>query len=191
MKKLLSIFAILCLFSSFMFADEDGDEYDDGFVYEQNGAGDQFLKIDLLANFPLNFDNQLTIGLGASFGYYRFISNLIAIGGDVIIGYNVTIGQKALFTAPITFGAMVQPYIGNFEFPIFANIGIASTSCQGLSYFPSFAAKLSAGAYYRIKESWSFGIDSTLYWIPQWFTDSSKNDNGLFVTAGITARYHF
>lgn len=49
MKKLLSILAILCLFSSVMFADEEGDEYDDGYTYEQNGAGDQFIKIDVMA----------------------------------------------------------------------------------------------------------------------------------------------
>lgn len=191
MKKLLSIFAILCLFSSFMFADEEGDEYDDGYTYEQNGAGDQFIKIDLLANFPINFDDQLKIGFGASLGYYRFLTNKIAIGGDAIVGYNVTIGQKSLFTAPITLGVMFQPYVGKFEFPMFANIGIASSSCQGMSYFPSFAAKVTAGAYYRLFESWSFGIDSTAYWIPQWFSDTEKNDNGFFVTAGITARYHF
>lgn len=191
MKKLFSIFAILCLFSSFMFADEEGDEYDDGYIYEQNGAGDQFIKIDILANFPINFDDQLKIGLGASLGYYRFLTDKIAIGGDAIVGYNVTIGQKSLFTAPITLGVMFQPYVGKFEFPMFANIGIASSSCQGMSYFPSFAAKVTAGAYYRLFESWSFGIDSTAYWIPQWFSDTEKNDNGFFVTAGITARYHF
>lgn len=192
MKKLLSILAILCLFSSVMFADEEGDEYDDGYTYEQNGAGDQFIKIDVMANFPINFDSQVKIGLAASLGYYRFLTKQIAVGGDVIVGYNVTVGKKALFTAPITFGVMYQPYIGKFEFPIFANIGIANSSCQGMTNFPSFSAKLTAGAYYRMFESWSFGLVSSLYWIPQFVKeDTSKNDNGIFVTAGITARYHF
>lgn len=192
MKKIFSIIAILFIFPCmFLMADEEADIYDDGFVYEQNGAGDQFLRIDLLANFPLNFKGQIKTGLGLSLGYYRFISNNLALGGDAILGYNITIGKKSLVTVPVTFGVLYQPYVGKFEFPLCANIGFATTTCQGMSYFPSFAAKAGAGAYYRFSEIWSFGISTDIYWIPQWLKESSKNDNGLFASAGISARYHF
>lgn len=56
MKRIFSLLMILfiCIFSSF--AQED-TESDDGFgdniyVYDSNGSGDQFLKIDLGGLFP-------------------------------------------------------------------------------------------------------------------------------------------
>ncbi len=191
MKKIISIIAIICLCTTFVFADEEGDEYDDGYVYEQNGSGDQFLNINLAFNFPLNFDEQINTGFGAGLGYFRFIDKNLALGGDLIIGYNVTVGQKALVVVPITFGVLYQPYIGKFEFPLTLSVGFATSSCQGMTYFPSFSMKTSASAFFRIAESWSAGVTGYFFWIPQWFSDSSKNDNGFFATAGLSARYHF
>lgn len=191
MKRFISIFMILCICSAAVFADMEGDEYDDGYIYEQNGAGDQYLKIDLFGNFPLNFDGQLYVGAGASIGYYRFLTSTVAVGGDAIIAYNISIGNKPLFCIPITFGAIYQPVLGKFEFPLNLGIGFSTTACQGLTYFPGFAAKASAGAYYRLTESWSFGLKADAYWMPEWFKDTSKNDNGFFATAGLGARYHF
>ena len=201
MKRFISIVSAILLLSAAVFAGEydDGDEYDDGFVYEQNGAGDQFLKIDLAASFPLNFGKQLNVGGLVSLGYYKFVSQYIAIGGDVLIGYNLSIGEKPLVTVPITFGVMYQPYVGKFEFPLMLNIGMATVSCQSMTYFPAFAAKFTAGAYYRITESWSAGLVCTNYWIPQWFLIAKaqhpekeyKVDNAFFSSAGLTVRYHF
>ena len=92
---------------------------------------------------------------------------------------------------PITLGVMYQPYIGNFEFPLYAEIGMANQTWQNMEIFPSFTAKLSAGAYYRITDSVSLGISTDFLWVPEWFKDSSKNFNGLFETAEIGLRYHF
>ena len=194
MKRFISIVSAILLLSAAVFADdyyEDDEEYDDGYVYEQNGAGDQFLKIDLAANFPLNFGEKLYPGMGASVGYYYFLTNNIALGGDAILGYNLSIGKKPLVTIPITFGAMYQPYIGKFEFPLMLNVGFATVTCQTMMYFPALSVKFSAGAYYRYSESWSFGLSTNTFWIPQWFKNSDYNDNGIFTTAGLTVRYHF
>jgi len=195
MKRFISILSAILLLSSAVFAQDnydDGDFYDDDYVYEQNGAGDQFIKIDLSANFPLNFGDKLYIGLGASVGYYYFVNKWFAVGGDAMLGWNNSIGQKPLITVPVTFGVTFQPYIGKFEFPLSAGIGFATVSCQNLTYFPAFSAKISAGAYYRFNETWSVGVSSTGYWIPQWFmSDSSKNDNGFFAMLGVSLRYHF
>ena len=194
MKRFISILSAVLLLSAAVFADEyeDDEEYDDGYVYDQNGAGDQFLKIDLGANFPLNFNGKIYVGAGASVGYYYFLNSSFALGGDAIIGYNVSIGNKPLITVPITVGAMFQPIAGKFEFPLMLNIGIASTTCQTMTYFPSFSAKFSAGAYYRYSESWSFGLSTNTYWIPQWISgESEKSDHGFFTTLGLSVRYHF
>ena len=203
MKRFISILSAILLLSAAVFADDydSGDEYDDGYVYEQNGAGDQFIKIDLGANFPLNFGSQLYVGGLVSIGYYKFLSQYIAVGGDVLIGYNLSIGKKPLFEVPFVLGVLYQPYIGKFEFPIMFDIGIATISCQNMTYFPAFTAKFSAGAYYRITESWSFGIDSTTYWTPMFFSigvvsdhnnyQGHEFDQAWFTTACLTVRYHF
>ncbi|MCR4579806.1 MAG: hypothetical protein K5681_05610 [Treponema sp.] len=193
MKRFISVLAIFCLCTTLIFAQEDdgGDYYDDGYVYEQNGAGDRFLKINLMFNFPLNFGEQLYVGGAVDAGYYQFLASNLAIGGEVLVAYDVTIGNKPLILAPITFGLLYQPTIGKFEFPLTAGIGVATTSCQGETYFPGFTAKVSAGMFYRITEMWSLGLYGSAYWLPQWFSNPEYNDNGFFATAGIGARYHF
>ena len=86
---------------------------------------------------------------------------------------------------------MYQPYIGKFEFPMYAEIGFANQTWQNMEIFPTFVSRLSAGAYYRITDSISIGLSTDFLWIPQWFKDSSKNFNGLFEKATIGLRYHF
>lgn len=191
MKRFFSIILFFAVCSAFTFADEPGDEYDDGYVYSQNGQGDQFLKIELAGLFPLNFGSQIYAGAALSIGYYRFLSENFAVGGDVIVTYSMTIGEKSLVNVPITFGIMYQPTINKFEFPLLANVGFATVSCQGMSYFPALTVKAEVGAFYRATEAWSFGISSNVFMISQFFADTSKNDLGIFCTANISARYHF
>lgn len=191
MKRLFSLSLLLCFFATVFYAQEEGDVYDDGYVYEQNGAGDQFLKVNLAADFPLNFNKQLYVGGSASIGYYQFLTNNIAVGGEVEISYNVSIGNKPLLVVPLTLGVIFQPYINKFEFPLSLNLGITTTTCQGMTYFPGFVAKATAGAFYRINEGWSLGLNGTMHYTPQFFNDSSKNFHGLFATLGIGGRYHF
>ena len=193
MKRFISILIslVLCTTALFSQAYDEEEEYDDGYVYEQNGAGDQFLKIDVGAIFPLNFGDKLYPGIAASAGYYYFLTNTIAIGGDAILGYNMTIGKKPLVTIPITFGALYQPYIGKFEFPLMINLGFATVTCQQMMYFPALSVKASAGVFYRWSESWSLGVSAHGYWIPLWYKNKEYNDNGLFSTVDLSIRYHF
>ena len=196
MKRFFSLLVIFLTFSVFLFAQEEDDnnqQYDDDdvYVYAANGAGDQFLTIKLGANFPLNFKGQLKTGGIASIGYFKFFSENLAVGAELGASYNISIGEKVLVMLPITFGVMYQPYIGKFEFPLYAELGIANQTWQNMEIFPTLVTKASAGVYYRITDSISFGISTDFMWFPQWFKDSSKNFNGLFETAEIGLRYHF
>lgn len=186
MKRFLSIFtALLILSGTVLTAQEQGDEYDDGYVYTANGAGDNFLKLTLGGLFPLNFGKQLYVGGVAELGYYRFLSEWLAVGGEFSATYNLSIGKKTLVMLPITAGVLLQPSIGNFEFPIYINAGIGYETWQNLDYFPSFVLKASAGAYYRISDMISFGASTTFLMIPQ------AGKSGLFETAAVGIRYHF
>lgn len=191
MKRIFLIILSAFLFSTACFAQVEGDEYFDDYVYQRNDTGDQFLKITLGALFPLNFDGQLYTGGQAELSYYRFINKNFALGGDFTATYNISIGNKSLVTLPFTFGIMYQPTIGNFEFPLFLNVGLAYETWQNMNYFPGFVLKANVGASYRITEVYSLGISSTFTWLPQWVKNSKKNANGLFTSASISFRYHF
>ena len=194
MKRFFSLLLIFLTISTFIFCQEDDyddDTYEDDYYYATNGSGDQFLKINIGANFPLNFKGQLNPGGKATIGYFRFLTGNLAIGGELNLTYNVSIGEKILVMLPFTFGVMFQPYVGKFEFPLYAEIGFGNQTWQNMEHFPSFVTKASVGAYYRITDSISFGIASDFFWVPQWFKDTSKNFNGLFETAELGLRYHF
>ena len=196
MKRFLSFLLLFLAFSSFSFAQEYEDDIepdyeDDVYIYDTNGAGDRFLKINLGGLFPLNFKHQLKVGGEATIGFYYFLTKQIAVGGELAISYNLSIGNKILIMIPITGGIMFQPSIDKFEFPIFAQIGIGTQTWQNMEKFPTLTTKLSAGAYYRITDSVSFGLSTDFFWVPEWYKDSSKIFNGLFESASIGLRYHF
>lgn len=195
MKRVFSIILTLFLFTGIVFAEDQGDEYDDGYVYENNGAGDQFLKIGFGAIVPLNFvvdgQNKLYTGGTMEMGYYRFLNEWLALGGEFAATYDVSIGEKILIMIPVTFGALFQPSYNKFEFPIYVTAGFGYESWQNSDYFPSLVTKVSAGAYYRINEMCSVGLSTSFMWVPQWYSDSKYNSNGLFENIYIGARYHF
>lgn len=188
MKRILSIILTLFILSGTVFAQSESDEYDDGFVYEQNGAGDQFIKIKLGAIFPLNFDGQLNPGGQIELGYYRFLNNWLAVGGEFLASYEVSIGNKILVLLPFSAGVMFQPTYNDFEFSIYVNLGLGYETWQSMDYFPSFVFKTSAGAYYRLNEICSFGLDTSWMLLHE---GSNKSFTANFLTLSIGARYHF
>ena len=104
MKRLLVLFFALFLISPSAFAVEDEITTNEDIDQEKtedeeadiplkasmnmNEPGDQFIKISLMATFPLNFGGsfplykkgQLSIGGAGSLGYHRFITNWWAWG---------------------------------------------------------------------------------------------------------------
>lgn len=171
--------------------EEDGDYYEMP-EYKANGAGDQFIKISLMGIFPLNFDDKLKTGGAAEIGYHRFVSEYFALGFDVQFGYNPTIGSNMLTYVPMVLTGTFQPYIGNFEFPLTLGIGCALESYLNRNYFPGLILKGEGGFFYRVSENWSFGVESQYMYMPQWYSKHSEwNDYGLFLSAGLVARYHF
>ncbi|MCQ2576299.1 MAG: hypothetical protein MJ162_06105 [Treponema sp.] len=190
MKKLISILLSLFILSAAVFAETEGDEYDDGYVYEMNGAGDQFLKVDVGGLIPLNFNGQLHMGGIIGLGYYRFINKIFGVGGEFSASYNLTIGNKLLLFIPVTFGVVIQPTVGNFEFPVTVSAGFGYETFQSLNYFPSPAVRASAGAYYRLNDVCSLGVAGGCLWLPEYTKDYGWN-HGVFSTVTVNARYHF
>lgn len=207
MKRIFFLFGILLVFSMPIFAqseqtdtndEENQVQQDDENIvrrddYSINGKGDQFLKIGVMGNFPLNFGDKLYVGGAASIGYYKFLNSWFGLGGELMAGYNPTLGSNVLTFLPVTFGCLFQPSVWKFEFPIFTTVGFAFETCANKKYFPGFAAKCETGAFYRITEGWSAGITGQFLYLPEWYTttENASSDYGLFMQAGLAARYHF
>lgn len=207
MKRIISLFGVLLALSMPIFAQSEQSEVDEETQvqedeenmvrrddsYSINGKGDQYLKIEIMGNFPLNFDDKLYFGGAASIGYYRFLNSWFGLGGELMAGYNPTLGSNVLTFLPITFGCMFQPSVWKFEFPIYTSVGFAFETCANKKYFPGFAAKCETGAFFRITEGWSAGLTGQFLYLPEWYTttDNADSDYGMFMQAGVAARYHF
>ncbi len=208
MKRFLALFSAVFLLAPFAFADENmdansGDEDKKEIQTKQNfkynEPGDQFIKIDLMATAPLNFGGsfplyrtgKMSLGGAGSLGYHRFITSWFAVGLNVKFGYNPTIGENIFTYIPILLDFTFQPTYGRFEFPITLSGGIAMENYLSQTYFPGLTLEGQAGVYYRVTPSWSFGLEGNAMYMPQWYSDSSKNDYGIFGSFGISARYHF
>lgn len=197
MKRIFTIFSVLFILSMPVFAQSNDEQnepdQDTVYTYDQNGKGDQFIKIGIMPNFPLNFDKQLYVGGAVQLGYYRFMTNWLAVGGELMAGYDLTKGSNIFTFVPITAGVMFQPTIWKFEFPVTLSLGMAFETCQNKKYFPGFVAKADAGVFFRIAESWSFGLSGQFLFLPQWYTTTPNAgaDYGMFMQATVSARYHF
>ena len=217
MKRIIAVLSILLAFYMPVFAQTEESEPDNGNVqteeenieqnedsddenivrkendYKVNGRGDQFIKIGLMPNFPMNFGDKLYVGGAAQLGYYHFFTSWFAIGGELMAGYNPTLGSNVLTFVPVTTGVMFQPSFRRFVFPVFLSAGFGFETCANKKYFPGFAAKAEAGVFFRIVESWSVGLSGQYLYLPQWYTDTKNADSdyGVFTQIAISGRYHF
>lgn len=216
MKRILLSIAVLIAFSQGIFAQAESEEPDEDttYIYETNGKGDQYINGGIFVNFPLNFGNpfktdekgnlsegSLYTGGAAEIGYHRYLNSWFALGGDLLVAYNPTIGSNSLTMVPILFCVTVQPTIRKFEFPIKLGLGLGFETCQNKKYFPSPVFKAEVGGFYRITESFSAGITGLFLYTGQWAFDQDKNskqitkrydyDYGMFAMASLSVRYHF
>ena len=212
MKRFLALFCALFMISGFAFADDDdADIYDDIDQGEEkediefrpsenlNEPGDQYIKIGLMVTCPLNFggsfplykEGKLATGGAGMIGYHRFITSWWAAGINIYFGYHPTLGENIFTYIPFVLDTTFQPTFKSFEFPITLGIGAAMENYLSRTYFPGLVLRGAAGVFYRATPSWSFGIEGDYMYMPQWYSDSSKNDYGVFGSMLITARYHF
>ena len=110
MKKIISILVLFAIATTAIFAQSEDntipseDPIEENFVYKMNGKGDQYIKIGIMPNFPLNFGDKLYVGGAAYLGYYRYLNSWLALGGELMAGYNPTIQSNIFTFVPITFG---------------------------------------------------------------------------------------
>lgn len=185
---------------------DDGDEYEEGEIYFDLGMnlpGDQFIKIALGINLPLNFpdlpsvfhgDSKLKIGGIGTLGYHYFLSEKVALGVDLGFGFNISIGSHSFNTVPIVFTATYEPNLGKFSFPLTMGLGVAWESYNSKNYFPGLVLRPQVGCHYRLMESWTIGLETSYLFLPQFnaiHDSSAENRFGNFWSIDVVARYMF
>jgi hypothetical protein len=167
----------------------DNPEVSDNFVYKVNQKGDQLIKINIIADFPV-IPANLTIGGSGSLGYAYYFSDAFSVGGDAAFSYSKTVGNNIFLFVPLTVKAAYQFTAGKFEFPLGLSIGIAAQNYLDRAYW-GLIVRPEVGAYYRYSQDWSFGIQTGLSILPQWYENTEYNRVGYIISAELSARYHF
>jgi hypothetical protein len=128
---------------------------------------------------------------GAGFLTYSiFLNSHVFLGGELGGMFNATLAGNTMFIIPIGFKAGYQFIVNRFEFPLGLTVGFAPQRYLEKGYF-GFFLKPIAGGFFRFNPDWSFGINTSWWWVPQWPKESDKYINGNFIDITLSARYHF
>lgn len=168
--------------------------------------GDQTFNINLGLAVPLFFteqsegtlDKKMNMGGMASLSYNFFLGPNWFLGGEIDGMFAATEGENMFFMVPLGFRIGYQFILDRFEFPLSFMLGGAGQSHNQRSYFGLFA-KPSVGAYFRFNTEWSFGLNTALWWVPEWtgktrvldHRNTSIHVHGFFWEISAGVRYHF
>ena len=168
--------------------------------------GDQIFCINLGLVLPLFYaeqkdgymDSQMNLGGMGSLAYNYFLGPHFYLGGELCGMFASTVGENMYYIVPMGFRAGYQFILKRFEFPLSVLIGFAPQSYNQRSYF-GFFAKPAAGVFFRYNAEWSFGLNTSFWWVPQWTKktrelinhDSKVNIHGFFWEISAGVRYHF
>ncbi|MDR2631415.1 MAG: YjbH domain-containing protein [Spirochaetaceae bacterium] len=157
--------------------------------------GDKTFTISLGPVFPTVFfdsegvlENRIKpVGGTGSLGLNYFLSSNLYVGGELGLLFISTRGKNMLFMVPMGGRVGYQFIVGRFEFPLSLLIGGVPQQYLERNHF-SFFLKPEAGVFWRFNPSWSFGLNTSWWFVPQW---SEHTVMGNFVALTLSARYHF
>ena len=194
--------------------DDDEEEDGEGISIETDWSraanlytrGDQTFCISLGLVKPLFFaeqeegylKTQMNLGGMGSLAYNYFLGPNLFLGGELGGMFASTLGENMFYIVPIGFRAGYQFILHRFEFPLSFMIGLAPQSYNQRSYLGLFA-KPAAGGFFRFNNDWSFGLQTSFWWVPQWtkktrelnYRSSTINIHGFFWETSLSVRYHF
>ena len=193
--------------------EEEDDDEDDvipletdwtRFLYSYS-RGDQIFCINLGLVSPLFYleknsgfmDTNMNLGGMGALSYNNFLGPHLFWGLEISGMFASTVGQNMYYIVPMGGRIGYQLQFNRFEFPLSVMLGFAPQSHNQRSYFSWLFVKPGAGAFFRVNQEWSFGINTNFWWVPQWnaktveLNDSRINIHGFFMEITAGARYHF
>lgn len=207
MKRILPLIAMVLLTAVPVFAQSEEEPQAETpkeiKFNDSNRAGDQFIRIAIGADFPINFpnfgslftaDRKLSVGGYGYIGYQYFLTDMFAVGGEMGFGFNVSIGSHVFNSIPFTANFTFVPSVNQFEFPVTLGVGFSTHTYAGMTYFPGLVIYPQAGAHYRLNDSWSLGFDMGCLFLPEFnnlYDETASNVNAKFFTTSFVVHYFF
>jgi hypothetical protein len=160
--------------------------------------GEQLLQLNAGLQIPLfllpetgyGVDN-LKLGGVFSFSYHYFLARGFALGGSISAAFNGTIGDQTVFVLPLGLSAGYWWSRMPFDFCVSSELGAYLMRYNSKGMISPFA-KIGGGALWRITSSWSLGLESFFWFIPELhygdYADLSQYSG--FLETSIAAVYH-
>lgn len=175
----------------------------------QRAMGDQTFAITMGLYFPLftvltndwplygyeagTYKTKLSMGGTGGLAYSFYVSERIKVGLQVAGSFAKDINGNFAYSIPIDVK-------GSYEFhpwsritiPLHLAVGIAMTSWKQDNFYVDPIIRPGFGVYFDWNFEWSFGMDTTWWFIPQiGVDDKSQRSIGNFMDLTLTAEYHF
>ncbi len=156
-------------------------------TYYDNGS--QRFTITAGPTIPLTLttDNKTLVGMGidgtkmnlggyASIAYQIFLTDYVAIGGEIGYDFNYTVDNTSLFTAvPMLFKATIFPLqTGRIDMPISLGIGASYLSLSGTGSHLTPFVNAEIGLDYYFNDNWGLGVKSGIWLVPELFAKSDE-----------------
>jgi len=200
MRKAGVILLLLLTILPFLLAAQEDDSPEWDYYYDDlYSRGDQTFIISLGTIFPTIFMSNghkiphkfsPPVGGTGSLSYHYYFNPNIFIGAEAGGLFVPTLANNTLFI--ITLGAKggYQFTYRKFEFPLSLTLGVSWHRYLSMGYFGPYI-KGGGAAFYRVSNSWSFGINANWFWFPEWTGTKSQNVHGNMIDITLCARYHF
>jgi hypothetical protein len=135
--------------------------------------------------------DNLHLGGSFSFSYQYFLSRGFALGGSISGAFNGTIGGLTVFVAPLGVTAGYWWSRMPFEFCVLGEMGGYLMRYNTKGMLGPFA-KVGGGVLWRFTGSWSLGLQSFLWLVPEihFGEYSDLTQFSGFVETSIAAVYH-
>ena len=146
--------------------------------------GDQVFSIRAGVNFPGFFgfyfkpernttDTHLKMGGYASIAYQGYVSETLALGGELSYAFNYSKSDMLLTTVPITAKLTWVPIqTGKFDVAMSLNIGGAFLRYNEGRFFSPYVS-LSLCPSFFINENWGIGVEGQLMLTTEFYTEKS------------------
>ena len=146
--------------------------------------GDQVFSIRGGVNFPAFFafyfkpernttDTHLKMGGYASIAYQGYVSETLALGGELSYAFNYSQSDILMTTVPITAKLTWVPVqTGKFDVAMSLNIGGAFLRYHDGRFFSPFVS-LSLCPSFFINENWGIGVEGQLMLTTEFYTEKS------------------
>jgi len=172
-------------------------------TYDHRVAGDRSLTIQMGAVIPYAFQTwagkfgptNLSLGgtLGIDLDFY--LSETFRLGGGLRGMAAVGPNDYTLFIVPVTFRATWEFQMYPFSFPVGIGAGFSFTNYRSATSFDPTLIP-TAGAYWNMSSSWSFGLDMAPWiifqdYLPGGAIPASDSRIAYFSDITLGAIYHF